>query len=87
MLFEYLLQFVDDHTLVVIVGDHQPKFPITLRDAPFSVPLHILSHDAELLRPLSRKGYSSGLIPDQDPPHPGTETFFSDFLELAGYQR
>jgi hypothetical protein len=86
VLLEYLLRFIDDDALVVIVGDHQPKFPITLRGAPFSVPLHVLSRDAELLRPLSVKDYTPGLIPNQAPPHPGTETFFPTFLELVGYK-
>jgi hypothetical protein len=86
VLFEYILRFIDNDTLVVIVGDHQPKFPITLRGAPFSVPLHVLSRDEELLSPLSAKDYTHGLIPNQAPPHPGTETFFPTFLELVGYK-
>jgi hypothetical protein len=87
VLFEYLLQFIDDDCLVVIVGDHPPKFPVTRRGVPLSVPLHVLSRDAELLGPLSGMGYTAGLVPDQQPPQPGTETFFSTFLDLAGYKK
>jgi hypothetical protein len=78
---EYLVQFIDDETLVVIVGDHQPKFPITERGSPLSVPVHAISRDRLLLESLVGYGYVESLIPSQNPPHPGMETFYQTFIE------
>jgi hypothetical protein len=79
---EYLLKFIDDETLVILVGDHQPKFPITQRGSPLSVPVHVISRDRELIKPLLKYGYTPGFIPEQYPPHPGMETFLTLFLEI-----
>ncbi len=79
---EYLVQFIDDETLVVVVGDHQPKFPITERGSPLSVPVHVLSRDRSLIEPLYGYGYVESLIPSQNPPHPGMDTFYQTFMDL-----
>jgi arylsulfatase A-like enzyme len=79
---EYLVQFIDDETLVVIVGDHQPKFPITERGSPLSVPVHVISRDRSLIELLVGHGYVESLIPSQSPPHPGMETFYQTFMDV-----
>jgi hypothetical protein len=80
----YLTKFIEDESLIVIVGDHQPKYPITPREYPLSVPVHLISRDAELLRPLDAKGFVEGLIPTQEPPHPPMKDFFQAFFEVVG---
>ena len=78
----YLTGFIDDKTLIILVGDHQPMFPITEQGAPLSVPIHIISRDYSLIEPLTNYGYTYGLIPEQKPPHPGMETFLHTILEI-----
>jgi hypothetical protein len=77
---EYLTGFLNDEALVIIVGDHQPKYPVTERGQPLSVPMHLISRNKNILRRFEGLGYTPGLIPSQEPPHPGLETFKHDFL-------
>jgi hypothetical protein len=78
----YLAEFVDNDTLVIITGDHQPKYPVTERWQPLSVPVHALCRDGAFLEPLLNLGYNEGLVPMQPPPHQGLEQFFSHFVTL-----
>ncbi len=63
----YFTGFIDDRTLIILVGNHQPKFPITEQGAPLSVPIHITSRDYSLIEQLTNYGYTFGLIPEQKP--------------------
>jgi len=67
--------------LVILLGDHQPP---TIDGGhpqpPWTVPIHVLSRDPELVAPVLAEGYVSGLFPTQAPPHPGMETFLARFL-------
>lgn len=78
----YLIRFVHDDSLIILVGDHQPKRPLREKAAPLSVPIHIVSRDPELISSFLRSGYTSGLIPDQPVPHKGMETFLPAFMEV-----
>jgi sulfatase-like protein len=66
--------------LVVILGDHQPPAFITGQDQPWTVPIHVLSRDPDLVRPFARLGYVEGAIPPRDVPLKGMESFLGDFL-------
>jgi len=77
---EYLTGFLNDEALVIIVGDHQPKYPVTERGQPLSVPMHLISRNKTILRKFEKMGYTPGMTPSQKPPHPGLETFQHDFL-------
>ena len=67
--------------LVILLGDHQPPAIVGgLSQPPWTVPIHVLSRDPELVAPFLDKGYVSGLDPTQAPPHPGMETFLAQFL-------
>ncbi len=83
VLTEYLTRFLHGNELVVVVGDHQPKFPVTVRDAPFTVPLHIISRDPKLLAPLARMGFTPGLVPAPEKDPPRMDRFYGMFMELA----
>jgi hypothetical protein len=80
----YLTRYVSGGDLVIITGDHQPKFPISGRDASFAVPVHVLSRNERAVAAFRRFGYRPGLIPDQDPPHPGMEEFFPQLRSVTG---
>jgi hypothetical protein len=67
--------------LVILLGDHQPPAIVGGQPhPPWTVPIHVLSRDPELVAPFVAQGYVSGLFPTQPPPHPGMETFLAHFL-------
>jgi len=67
--------------LVVLLGDHQPPAIVGGEPKPpWTVPIHVLSRDPDLIAPFLAEGYVSGLDPTQAPPHPGMETFLARFL-------
>ncbi|HET7594173.1 MAG TPA: hypothetical protein VFK49_01905 [Stellaceae bacterium] len=66
--------------LVVILGDHQPPGFIAGEDQPWTVPIHVLSRDADLVRPFKDAGYVEGAVPPSAGPFKGMETFLGDFL-------
>ena len=67
--------------LVILLGDHQPPAIVGGQpQPPWTVPIHVLSRDADLVAPFVAEGYVSGIFPNQVPPHPGMETFLARFL-------
>jgi len=67
--------------LVILLGDHQPPAIVGGQpQPPWTVPIHVLSRDPELITPFVAEGYVSGLFPTQASPHPGMETFLARFL-------
>ena len=79
---EYAVRFLAARrALIVVVGDHQPYSGITGQGKARSVPIHVWSREPRLLEPFLRRGYTSGLVPRQDPPHAGLESFWPAFLQ------
>jgi hypothetical protein len=67
--------------LVILLGDHQPPAIVGGQARPpWTVPVHVLSRDPELVAPFVSEGYVPGLFPTQPPPHPGMESFLAQFL-------
>jgi hypothetical protein len=81
---EYLSNFLEGEALIIVVGDHQPYSGITGKNKPRSVPLHVISRRADFLSPFVDRGYTKGLIPRQELPHAGLETFLPILLESFG---
>ncbi|MGD8722990.1 MAG: sulfatase-like hydrolase/transferase [Desulfobacterales bacterium] len=77
----FIEQYLDDDTLIIIMGDHQPNVQITGTDSTWSVPVHVISRNQLFLEPFEKNGYTPGMIPRQPPPHPGMETFLPHFLK------
>jgi hypothetical protein len=48
------------------------------------VPLHVISRRVDFLSPFLDRGYTEGLIPRQELPHDGLETFLPSLLESFG---
>jgi hypothetical protein len=79
----WLTQRMSGDGLVILLGDHQPPAIVGGRpQPPWTVPIHVLSRDPELIAPFFAEGYVSGLFPTQAPPHPGMETFLGRFLAI-----
>ena len=74
-------KFIDNDTLIVVLGDHQPNVQLTGEKASWAVPVHVISRNRDHLQPFLKRGYTPGLIPTQPPPYRGMETFLFDFLE------
>ena len=71
--------------LVILLGDHQPPAVVGGQpQPPWTVPIHVLSRDPDLVAPFVAEGYVSGLFPTQPPPHPGMEDFLARFLAAFG---
>lgn len=74
---------LNDGSLVIIVGDHQPRVPVSEPDSTFSVPIHVISSDQELARPFLRFGFRPGLAVTQAPPHRGMDSLLAMLLQVA----
>ena len=77
---DFLIQAVHDGTMVIVVGDHQPRFPISEKEATFSVPIHIISRNSDLVRSFKEFGFSFGIKPEEDNAHGAMEDFPSQLL-------
>jgi len=67
--------------LVIILGDHQPPSFIAGEKQPWTVPIHVLSRDPDLLRPFRALGYVEGALPPRDGAFQGMESFLGDFID------
>lgn len=77
----YLKNFVHDDTLIIFVGDHQPHQIVTGPvNLTWSVPIHVVSRNPEMVAPFMRRGYIPGMVPTQPLPHVGMERFMEEFL-------
>ncbi|HWN66217.1 MAG TPA: sulfatase-like hydrolase/transferase [Haliangium sp.] len=80
---EYLLrEAVDDNTLVIVMGDHQPRAPIAdLKKDTWDVPVHILSRNPALVESFAALGYTPGFTPNPDAPDVPMEGFLLHLLK------
>jgi len=74
----YLIEFVHDDSLVIILGDHQPVSEVTESSPSWAVPIHVISRDADLVAPFVSRGYSRGMVPLNG--NLPMEDFLVDFL-------
>lgn len=78
VLQRYLVDFIKDDSLVIILGDHQPVSEITENSSSWAVPVHVLSRDPVLVEPFVTRGYARGMVPsDSSAP---MESFLVGFL-------
>jgi hypothetical protein len=80
VLASYAARFVDAHTLLIVVGDHQPAPLITGEDAGRDVPIHVISGDGALLQPFLDWGLVAGMRPDPGAPVRRMDAFRDWFL-------
>lgn len=73
--------------LVILLGDHQPPALVAGAGQPWTVPVHVVSRDPDLIAPFLAQGYVRGLVPDQPPPHPGMEDFLAGFIAGFDHKR
>ncbi len=63
VLRSYLTELVHDGSLVIILGDHQPVSEVTDNSPSWSVPIHVISRDPDLVAPFVARGYTRGMVP------------------------
>jgi hypothetical protein len=78
VLDSYLTHFVLDDSLVIILGDHQPVSELTDNSPSYGVPIHVISHRADLIAPFLARGYARGMVPGKT--GIPMEAFLVDFL-------
>ncbi|HEY3493785.1 MAG TPA: sulfatase-like hydrolase/transferase, partial [Polyangiaceae bacterium] len=80
VLRRFIAEFIRDGSLLVILGDHQPVWEVNGGSAEFGVPIHVLSRDAELVRPFLARGYVPGIRPQLANYNEGLEKFYPYLL-------
>jgi hypothetical protein len=80
VLASYAANFVDERTLLILVGDHQPAPLITGENASRDVPIHVISGDPDLLAPFLAWGFGPGMRPPADVPARRMDEFRDFFL-------
>src|SRR5205085_11885074 len=65
---------------VILLGAHQPQAVVGGELQQWTVPVHVLSRDPDLVAPFTSAGYVAGLVPPPTPPAKGMETFLPSFL-------
>lgn len=80
VLGDWLARQVPGNALVILLGDHQPPAVVGGELQQWTVPIHVMSRDPDLVAPFIAAGYVVGLIPTQAAPHSGMEKFLPWFL-------
>ena len=80
VLGDWLSHHVPDGALVILLGDHQPPAVVGGELKQWTVPIHVLSRDRDLVARFVASGYVDGIVPTQAPPHQGMEKFLPNFL-------
>jgi hypothetical protein len=80
VLASYAVRFVDQRTLLIVVGDHQPAPLISGEGMGRDVPIHVISGSAELLEPFLAWGLRPGMVPASDQPVRRMDQFRDWFL-------
>jgi hypothetical protein len=81
LLRRYITRYIDDGSLVIILGDHQPVAEVNGDSWEFGVPVHVLSKNPELVHPFVTRGYQPGIRPNLAVGYvQGLETFMPNLL-------
>jgi Sulfatase len=81
VLASYAANFVDQNTLLILVGDHQPAPLLTGEGAARDVPIHVISGDPELLAPFEAWGFTPGMRPEPGAAASPMDAFRDFFLD------
>lgn len=84
VLGSYAATFVDERTLLIVVGDHQPSPLITGEGAGRDVPIHVISGDPDLLAPFMDWGFAHGMQPADGAAAKPMDGFRDWFLDAFG---
>jgi hypothetical protein len=80
VLGDWLAKHLPGNGLVILLGDHQPPAVVGGEAQQWTVPVHVLSRDPDLVAPFISAGYVDGLVPPKTPSPKGMENFLPSFL-------
>ncbi len=67
-LTKFIQHYGKKNLVVIELGDHQPRNPVTGEQAGHQVPISIISHDPKVLKRIEGWGWNPGLRPRKDAP-------------------
>jgi phosphatidylglycerophosphate synthase len=67
-LTKFIQHYGKKNLVVIELGDHQPRNPVTGEQAGHQVPISIISHDPNVLKRIEGWGWNPGLQPRKDAP-------------------
>ena len=76
----YVEKYLNDDSLVIVLGDHQPVVEISGDESQRGVPVHVFSKNPALVEPFVARGYVPGMWPRGKARARGMETFLPDLL-------
>ena len=82
----YAQRHVDDHTLLIVLGDH-PAAPIITGVERHAVPMHVISRNAALVQRFVDAGFTSGNLPPELAQAPQLSDFRSWFADSFSRSR
>ena len=81
----YAERYLDDQTLLIVLGDHQPAPMITGDNASRAVPVHVISGHPGLVRPFAEWGFATGAFPDPNQTPHRMDTFRDWFVQAFSH--
>ena len=82
VLRRYLVERIDDDTLVIILGDHQPSAEVTGDTPSYGVPIHVISRDRAFIQRFTAAGYVPGMRVPLPHPQLAMEAFLEQLLAM-----
>lgn len=76
---EFAERFLDERTLLIVIGDHQAAPWVTGANDP-DVPVHVIAHDPALIEPFLAWGFRPGAFPDPQDSPPRMDEFRDWFV-------
>ena len=77
----YAARYVDEGTLLIAMGDHQPAPLITGDEVERTVPVHVFATEEELLQPFLEWGFVPGALPPDHAPAHRMDAFRGWFID------
>jgi phosphatidylglycerophosphate synthase len=67
-LTSFVQHYGKKNLVLIVLGDHQPREPVTGEHAGHQVPISIIAHDPKVLKQIESWGWNPGLLPRPDAP-------------------
>lgn len=80
-LTRFIQRYGKKNLVVIELGDHQPRNPVTGEQAGHQVPISIIAHDPRVLKRIEGWGWNPGLRPRTDAPLWPMSSFRDKFFE------
>jgi hypothetical protein len=79
-LARFVAERIEDDTMVIVLGDHQPPLTVARDGRDRSVPIHVISRAPDLVAPFRARGFADGMTPARMTADWGMEEFLERFI-------